>query len=91
MVVHKDIQVYGKVQGVFFRKNTETKAFEFGIKGIVCNKPDGSVYIEAEGEEEQMEKFISWCRTGPLGAIVRDIDIHEGVFKNYTGFKIMRG
>ena len=44
---HVRIIVYGKVQGVFFRKHTFQKANELGIKGFVKNQEDKSVMIEA--------------------------------------------
>lgn len=71
------IRVYGRVQGVGFRYYTEREARLRGISGFVQNKPDGSVYIEAEGEEEAMEAFIEWCRSGPPWARVRNIEIVE--------------
>jgi len=78
------IQVRGKVQGVFFRASTKTKADELGIKGFVKNENDGSVYIEAEGDENMIQQFTEWCKEGPKSAQVHQIDIHE---KTITGFK----
>lgn len=71
------IRIYGRVQGVGFRYYTDREARRLGIAGFVQNKPDGSVYIEAEGEEAAMELFIQWCRTGPTWARVREIEISE--------------
>ncbi|MFB6307312.1 MAG: acylphosphatase, partial [Flavobacteriales bacterium] len=53
---HKDIRVRGKVQGVFYRATMVENAMRWGIKGFVRNETDGSVYIEAEGDEEALEK-----------------------------------
>ena len=53
---HLSIHVSGKVQGVFFRASTKEKAEEFNIKGNVRNNADGSVSIEAEGEEENLQE-----------------------------------
>lgn len=68
------IKVFGRVQGVFFRHSTRREAEELGLSGFVRNEPDGSVYLEAEGEEEQIQKFLGWCRKGPLLAKVEKID-----------------
>lgn len=62
---HLNIKIYGRVQGVFFRANAKKKAKELGITGFARNEPDGTVYIEAEGEEENLEKFLEWCHRGP--------------------------
>ena len=57
--------IHGKVQGVSFRAATHTKALELSIKGWVCNLPNGTVEVHAEGNRENLDKFITWCRQGP--------------------------
>ena len=84
------IRVSGKVQGVFFRASTREKADEFAIKGFVRNEPDGSVYIEAEGEENDLNKFIAWCKRGPIRAKVDRCDVVEIQEKGFTTFEIKR-
>jgi acylphosphatase len=69
------IRVYGRVQGVFFRASTRDFAQELGLKGIVRNVLDGSVEIIAEGEEEILNKLISYARAGPPSAKVSNIEI----------------
>ena len=51
------IQVYGLVQGVFFRYTTRKIARNLGLTGIVKNLPNGSVYIEAEGPEDKLTEL----------------------------------
>ncbi|HEX5171359.1 MAG TPA: acylphosphatase [Cyclobacteriaceae bacterium] len=87
---HVAIQVEGKVQGVFFRASTKDKADALGIKGFVRNEWDGSVYIEAEGEEDSLNQFISWCRQGPSRASVKEVIIREGPPKKFSGFEVQR-
>lgn len=82
------IKVSGRVQGVGFRYYTEQKARRLGISGFVQNKPDGSVYIEAEGEERAMEAFVEWCRKGPAWARVRDVEVSELPPLGRIGFSI---
>lgn len=64
-VLHYNIRVSGHVQGVGYRYASIRKARGFGIKGFVKNEPDGSVYIEAEADKQQLDKFLDWCRIGP--------------------------
>ena len=87
---HLSIHVSGKVQGVFFRASTKEKAEALGIKGTVRNNADGSVAIEAEGEDEQLEQFLSWCRRGPKLAHVDRCDVKEDTLKHYKNFSIWR-
>ena len=82
------IKVSGKVQGVFFRASTKGRAEELGIRGWVKNESDGSVLIEAEGEEESMNEFTNWCKAGPLMAKVENIETETIEIGNYSGFNI---
>jgi acylphosphatase len=43
----------------------------------VRNLPDGRVEVVAEGEEEQVERLIGWCRGGPPLAVVKGLDIRR--------------
>ena len=57
--------ISGRVQGVGFRHSARSNARYHGITGFVKNKPDGSVYIEAEGSRNQLDEFVEWCKKGP--------------------------
>ena len=90
MIKHFSIIVSGKVQGVGFRLSTLKQASIFGIKGFVKNNYcDGSVIIEAEGEEVNLEDFILWCRKGPSMARVENVKIKESSIKRFTDFEIL--
>jgi acylphosphatase len=71
------IQVKGKVQGVYFRKYTQWKAEELGLTGFVRNMPDGTVYIEAQGEEEKVELLEKWCHLGSPLSKVESVNFNE--------------
>lgn len=82
------ISVKGRVQGVAFRHHTQNQARKYNISGFVKNMPDGSVYIEACGEENHMELFISWCRKGPVMARVTQIHMQEIPMQDFDGFRV---
>lgn len=90
MIKHLNIQVYGRVQGVFYRAGATEAANRFNIKGFARNEKDGSVYIEAEGEEENLKKFIDWCYEGPTRASVERVATEESAMKNYLNFAIAK-
>ncbi|WP_299441393.1 acylphosphatase [uncultured Aquimarina sp.] len=89
MIKHYKISIKGKVQGVWYRKSTLEKALELNIKGTVKNRSDGSVYIEAEGDENQLKAFLEWCAEGPKFAEVLDISTEEGIPLFYEYFEIL--
>ncbi len=82
--------VYGKVQGVFFRKHAREKAMELGLTGEIKNNPDGSVFIVATGTREQHALFCDWCRTGPPAARVTEVVINNAILQIFEGFRIVR-
>lgn len=90
MIKHYNIKVSGLVQGVFYRASAQAKAQALGLKGSVNNAEDGSVNIEAEGEETQLKELIEWCNTGPEKAQVIDVKVKEGKVKNYSDFIIIK-
>lgn len=87
---HLNITVHGKVHGVFYRASTKAVADQLGIKGRVKNMKDGTVYIEAEGDEFSLETFLEWCHEGPEKAVVEKVDTQEGEIKNYRNFEVIK-
>ena len=71
--VRVHLKINGRVQGVYFRASTVEQARRLSVTGWVMNCPDSSVEVVAEGEREELEKLIRWCRSGPPGAQVKDV------------------
>jgi acylphosphatase len=81
------INVYGLVQGVFFRYTTRKVARKLDLTGIVKNMPDGSVYIEAEGPENKLLELLEFAKKGPNYAKVEDIKYEFKDLENkFKGF-----
>ncbi len=68
------INVYGYVQGVFFRYTTRKVARRLGLTGYVKNMPDGTVYIEAEGPEDKLLELLKFSKKGPKHAQVDKVE-----------------
>lgn len=49
----------GRVQGVGFRMTACMTARPFAVTGWVRNEPDGSVRLEVQGEEAEVEAFLA--------------------------------
>lgn len=87
---HLKVKVHGKVQGVYYRATAVEIAKVIGVFGFVRNEKDGTVYIEVEGEEEDLDEFIGWCHEGPERAIVEKVVVEEGEPRHYKNFITVR-
>lgn len=63
---------HGHVQGVFFRATTRELAQRRPIVGFVRNLPDGTVELEAEGADEDINALLGEIRTEYAGHINRE-------------------
>ncbi|MEK6758351.1 MAG: acylphosphatase [Deltaproteobacteria bacterium] len=80
--VRARIIVEGLVQGVYYRANTTEVSKKHGVCGWVKNNPDGTVEAVLEGEKEDVELVISWCRVGPMRARVDSVDVKWEEFRD---------
>ncbi|MDI6916819.1 MAG: acylphosphatase [Thermoplasmatales archaeon] len=87
-MVQARVRFYGRVQGVFFRSNTERKAIEMGVNGYVRNMPDGSVEAVFEGNESRVKEIIDWCSKNIRAARVTHVDVKYEDAEGFDGFEI---
>jgi acylphosphatase len=81
--------ISGKVQGVFFRAETQRAAEAVGISGWVRNRRDGTVEAVMEGEPDKIRKMLNWCRKGaPLSRVDKVAEDWESYVGEYEGFSI---
>ena len=86
---HLTVKILGKVQGVAFRYAARVTAEELGLMGFVRNEDDGSVYLEAEGEKEGLEKFLKWCAEGPPESKVEHVEVEWSTdLRGFQGFVV---
>lgn len=74
--------IRGRVTGVYFRASAVREAKRLGLTGWVKNKPDGTVELVAEGEEDQVKDLLAWAQHGPSTARVDRVDTR---WRSYTG------
>ena len=85
------MRVHGKVQGVFFRASTQSKALELGLTGFVQNEDDGTVYLEAEGNPDALKELEAWAHQGPDQARVEKVEVEEkDGLEGFVGFRQRR-
>lgn len=82
--------IEGKVQGVFYRENTRQQADKLNITGWVKNNIDGTVELQACGENSKIEALITWLNQGPPKAQVTKVDWEKCPHEQYQEFIILR-
>lgn len=81
--------IEGRVQGVGFRYATQRHALQLGLSGWVRNRVDGCVEAEFEGDRDELQQMLEWCREGPAFASVTHVDEEwEAGPSRYDSFRI---
>ena len=82
--IRKHIVFYGWVQGVGFRWRASRAAALYGATGWVRNDYDGTVTMEIQGSEEQIDQVILAIERGRYVRIenmrVKNIPVIEGEY-----------
>ncbi|XP_026748896.1 acylphosphatase-2-like [Galleria mellonella] len=86
-----DFEVFGRVQGVFFRKYTKEQADKLGLRGWCKNTAQGTVLGHMQGPSDKVETMIHWLKTtgSPSSKIDKaefrnQKDITEYTFENFS-------
>jgi acylphosphatase len=87
-VARAHVVVHGRVQGVFFRDETQRRARSLGVAGWVANRQDGAVEAVFEGRRDAVESMVEWCGRGPSGASVDDVQVDWEDPRGETGFVV---
>jgi len=87
----KAVRLYikGTVQGIFFRQFIKDNAERNNIRGFARNLEDGRVEVFIEGNQEDVEKMIEFCRKGPKHSQIDAVEIKEEKFQDFKEFKIL--
>jgi acylphosphatase len=87
-MIRRHVVVRGFVQGVFFRDSVRRLASSLGVSGWVRNTGDGAVEAVFEGEPDAVARLVDFCRRGPRGARVDDVELSEEIVEGLSGFSI---
>jgi len=82
--------IFGKVQGVFYRKSVSQALMKKQFKGYIRNLSDGSVEVVAEIFDEDFDTFMNILKEGSLLSSVEDVkyEIIDDAEFNTDGFEI---
>lgn len=87
MKVRKHFIFTGRVQGVGFRYQATRIARGLGLTGTVCNLWDGSVELEAQGEEVRIWDLVSALHHEPY-IDIEDMEVEDRPLKEERGFQM---
>ncbi len=82
--------IFGKVQGVFYRKSVSQAMMKKQFKGYMQNLSDGTVEVVAEVFDDDLDVFMGILKSGSLLSRVDDVKyviINEADFQT-DGFEI---
>lgn len=66
--------VSGSVQMVGYRQTCRQVARSLGLVGWVRNLADSRVELWAQGDDESVERLVSWLWSGPSLAVVTGVE-----------------
>jgi acylphosphatase len=70
----------------------QDEAIRQGVTGWVRNLRDGRVEAVFEGEKDDVERLVEFCRRGPSGARVTHVDVsHEDYTGEFRDFQVRYG
>ncbi|XP_053653750.1 acylphosphatase-2 isoform X1 [Cherax quadricarinatus] len=86
-----DFEVFGLVQGVFFRKYTQKRAKELNLRGWCMNTDRGTVVGQMEGQSDMVSIMKDWLKkTGSPSSRIDKVEfknereIQDYTFKNFS-------
>lgn len=87
-MIRKQINFYGRVQSVGFRYRAYYAANRLGLTGWVKNERDGSVTMEVQGTQEQIDQMISMIQEGTF-INIEDMEVRKLPLKeDERGFRV---
>lgn len=83
------ITLNGKIYHTGFLFYVKQFAGLNNIRGTVYYSENNAIIIEAEGEEPDLDRFIEYCRIGPLGAEVSTLNVARSGRRGFDSFQII--
>ena len=83
------IHIKGKVYKVGFRYYLKQMASVNHILGYVKYAADHSLLLEAQGNEDDIDKFVKYCMLGCINSNVQEISLKDLTENDYSNFEII--
>jgi len=89
--VRLEVTFSGHVQGVGFRWQTTRVAREFEVAGTVRNQPDGTVFLIAEGDSDEVARFVDEVDQRMEPFVRETVRRGATATGEFRGFRIVHG
>lgn len=83
-----DLQVFGRVQQVGFRRFALEAALNAGVTGYVENHSDSSVFIHVEGSHQRVYNFTQAIHRGSPWSNVEKVEMQDAKVQDFDTFVI---
>jgi acylphosphatase len=82
--------IFGKVQGVFYRKSVSQALMKKQFKGYIQNLSDGTVEVVAEVFDDDFDTFMNILKEGSLLSSVDEVkyEIFDDAVFETDGFEV---
>ena len=67
--------IKGRVQGVGLRDYAQRHAQELELVGAIRNMPNGTVFLIAQGSEDNLKRFVEYLHEGSVLAEVKEVSV----------------
>ena len=71
-----------------FRVSAASRARSLDLRGWVANRPGGAVEAVFEGPRDRVDSMVEWCRRGPAGAWIDEVEVEHEPPRGETAFRI---
>ena len=88
-MVRYQVRIEGFVQGVGMRYFLCYTAKNLGLTGWVCNREDGSVELQVQGEETAVDSFLALARRGNAYAQVDHFQLQKCPLEDEYHFEVV--
>jgi acylphosphatase len=85
---HYNIIIKGEVYQVGFRFYAMQMTGKYNLTGYVKYLGEDTIYMEVEGNVQELEEFIKWCKRGCVGSKIESVNFEEASFVGYSVFKV---
>ncbi|XP_033497827.1 acylphosphatase-1 [Epinephelus lanceolatus] len=93
-LVSVDYEIFGRVQGVFFRKYTQAEGKKLGLVGWVQNTGAGTVQGQLQGPRSKVTQMQEWLKStgSPQSRIIKAEFMNEKTVDSleHSSFKVVK-